>query len=221
MNDVSKQATETEDRLTMRSSGVQNRSRERVEQILAAAEVLIVETGMEGLKMRELARRAGLPIASLYHYFPSSSSVVRAIAARYLDGVRSVLGDELRQTIDPDMPIDQRPATGDRLVRNMLDYLLRMPASATIWDSLRSTPDLRQLDMEDTAKNARALEPYLRWVAPHLPDERIPTLMIVILEAMQANVIIIMHSPFEARPVLIDALADMLTATLKGLQSRN
>ncbi len=48
MNDLSQQATEAEDRLTMRSSGVQNRSRERVEQILAAAEVLIVETGWKG-----------------------------------------------------------------------------------------------------------------------------------------------------------------------------
>lgn len=218
MNDVSRQETETEDRLNMRSAGMQNRSRERVEQILAAAETLVVETGMEGLKMRELARRAGLPIASLYHYFPSNSSIVRAIAIRYLDSLRRVLAAELANTIDVKTPIDQRPATGARLVRTMLDYLLRIPASAAIWDSLRSSPDLRQLDMEDTAYNARALEPYLCWVAPNLPRDRVATLMMVILEAVQANFIVIMHSPKEMHPSLIDAVADMLTATLKGLQ---
>lgn len=207
-----------EGRLNMRSTGLQSRSRERVEQVLAAAETLVVETGMEGLKMRELARRAGLPIASLYHYFPSSSSVVRALAVRHLENLRDVLGHELAAVLDEDMPVSLRPCTGDRLVRNVLDYLLRTPASAVIWDSLRSSPDLRQLDMEDTVRNARDLEPYLRWVAPDLPDGQIPTLMIVILEAVQGNVIAIMHSEAQMRPTLIDALAVMLTATLRGLQ---
>jgi AcrR family transcriptional regulator len=218
VNDVIHHENEAEDRLNVRSAGLQTRSRERIEQILAAAEILVAETGMEGLKMRELARRAGLPIASLYHYFPSSSSIVRAIAIHYLDGVSAMLATELEEVIDPSMPVEQRPHTGDRLVRNMLSYLLKVPSSATIWDSLRSSPDLRQLDMEDTARNARALEPYLRWVAPNLSEERIPTMMMVILEAMQANVIVIMHSPQEMHASLICALADMLTATLKGLQ---
>jgi AcrR family transcriptional regulator len=218
VNDVKQQETESEDRLNVRSAGLQNRSRERIEQIIAAAETLVVETGMEGLKMRELARRAGVPIASLYHYFPSSSSIVRAIAIRYLDSLRTVLAAELEDIIDRSTPVDQRPRTADRLVRHVLDYLLRAPASATIWDSLRSSPDLRQLDMEDTARNAQALEPYLRWIAPDLPEERVPMLMVVMLEAVQANVIVIMHSPKDMHPSLIDALADMLTATCKGLQ---
>ncbi|PYB69868.1 TetR/AcrR family transcriptional regulator [Rhizobium wuzhouense] len=220
MDDVNQQQEiASEDRLNMRSAGLQNRSRERVEQILAAAEALVVETGIEGLKMRELARRARLPIASLYHYFPSSSSIVRAMAIRHLDDVRAVLGRELEKVVDPSMPIDRRAYTADSLVRTVLDHLLRTPASATIWDSLRSSPELRQLDMEDTATNARALEPYLRWVAPDLREERIPMLMMVILEALQANVIVIMHSPTDMHANLIDALADMLTATLKGLQT--
>jgi hypothetical protein len=72
--------------------------------------------------------------------------------------------------------------------------------------------------MEDTARNAKALEPYLRWIAPDLPEERVSRLMVVMLEAVQANVIVIMHSPKDMHPGLIDALADMLTATFKGLQ---
>jgi AcrR family transcriptional regulator len=215
---MTEQPTEGEDRLNVRSAGVQNRSRERIEQILAAAEPLVAETGLEGLKMRELARRAGLPIASLYHYFPSSSSIVRAIAIRYLDSLRAVLSAELADIIDHTTPILQRPQTADRLVRNLVDYLLRSPASAVIWDSLRSSPELRQLDMEDTAENARALEPYLRWVAPDLPEDRVSMLMLVILEAVQANVIVMMHSPQDMQSSQIDALADMLVATLKGLQ---
>lgn len=50
-------------------------------------------------------------------------------------------------------------------------------------------------DMENTAYNARALEPYLCWVAPNLRRDRVLTRMMVIIEAVQANFIVIMHSP--------------------------
>jgi AcrR family transcriptional regulator len=219
VKDVTGREIEPDDRVSMRSTGVQVRSRERVEQILKAAEAIVAEGGMDGLKMRELARRAGLPIASLYHYFPSSSSVVRALALRHLETIRTVLDTELQALMQEKTPLAQRPQSGGIIVRRLLSYLLASSASAFIWDSLRSSPDLRQLDMEDTVRNARELEPYLRWVAPNLCDRTIPGLMMVLLEAVQANLILIMHSPPDTQPALIDALAEMFTATLRGLQT--
>ena len=207
-----------EDRVNMRSKGQQARSRERVEQVPNAAESLVVESGMEGLKMRELARRAGLPIASLYHYFPSSSSVVRALAVRHLDSMREVLRTGLPEIMQPQPDAEARARNGGRLVARIARYLLATPASAAIWDSLRATPELRQLDMEDTARHARELEPYLQWVAPTIAPEVIPSLTIVLLEAVQANLIVIMHSPKTVQATLTDAAVAMITATLRGFQ---
>ena len=55
----------------------QGRSRQRVETILEVALALVVEHGAEALAMREVARRAGVQISSIYQYFPSRSSIIR------------------------------------------------------------------------------------------------------------------------------------------------
>ena len=52
---------------------------ERRRQIIAAARALIRETGSTGLSMRELARRAGVSLATPYNLFGSKGAVVLAV----------------------------------------------------------------------------------------------------------------------------------------------
>src|ERR1700712_5216834 len=69
----------------------QERSRQRVEAILAAALALVVEQGAEALAMREVARRADVQISSIYQYFPSKAHIIRELAKRNLAKVRLLL----------------------------------------------------------------------------------------------------------------------------------
>src|SRR5476651_1083300 len=71
----------------------QERSRQRVEAILEVALALVVEQGAEALAMREVARRAGVQISSIYQYFPSKSAIIRELAKRDLMRVRLLLQD--------------------------------------------------------------------------------------------------------------------------------
>ena len=50
------------------------------------------EVGADGLKMREVGRQANLPIASVYHYFPSAPALIRMLVERMLDELRAILG---------------------------------------------------------------------------------------------------------------------------------
>ena len=70
-----------QDRMSRRSDPRQERSRARQRALLDAAEEILGEVGADGLKMREVARRANLPIASLYHYFPSKEEFFKAALA--------------------------------------------------------------------------------------------------------------------------------------------
>ncbi|MBA2954442.1 TetR family transcriptional regulator [Nocardioides sp. MAH-18] len=60
----------------------QERSRRRVEDILDAAERLVVERGVDALTTRDLAAGAGVPVASLYQYFADKDDVLVALAQR-------------------------------------------------------------------------------------------------------------------------------------------
>ncbi|WP_168208278.1 TetR/AcrR family transcriptional regulator [Agrobacterium sp. T29] len=204
-------------RTTMRSQGVQARSRERVDLLLSVAATLIAETGIEGLKMRELARRASLPIASVYHYFPSVSSVVRALAVEHLSELRGYVVEAISQLPSSSMREDERPAMAAALVRDIADFLLRSPVSAIIWDSLRGNPELRALDMRDTEENAMLFRDLMVWAVPNLPEEQTDATSLVILEAIQGNLIRIMHSEPEDREILIATLERVVAAVLRGL----
>src|ERR1700741_4038752 len=89
-------------RATTREAGRrprQERSRQRVETILEVALALVVEQGAEALAMREVARRAGVQISSIYQYFPSKAHIIRELAQRNLVRVRLLLQDEVRRLL--------------------------------------------------------------------------------------------------------------------------
>lgn len=66
----------------MRRAPVQERSRRRVEAILAATERLVLARGVEPLTTREIALAAEVPVASLYQYFADKEELLLAIARR-------------------------------------------------------------------------------------------------------------------------------------------
>ncbi|MEU5715202.1 TetR/AcrR family transcriptional regulator [Streptomyces sp. NPDC020403] len=69
----------------LRRVPVQQRSAERLARILDAGAGLLDETGYEQLSTRAVADRAGVPIGSVYRFFPNKRALVDALAARNLD----------------------------------------------------------------------------------------------------------------------------------------
>lgn len=70
---------------SLRRRPTQRRSTERVERILDEAARLLDEVGYEGMTTKEVARRAEVPIGTLYQFFPGKGGLVRALAGRNLD----------------------------------------------------------------------------------------------------------------------------------------
>ncbi|AWL37584.1 MULTISPECIES: TetR/AcrR family transcriptional regulator [unclassified Streptomyces] len=69
----------------LRRVPVQQRSAERLARILDAGAGLLDETGYEQLSTRAVADRAGVPIGSVYRFFPNKRALVDALAERNLD----------------------------------------------------------------------------------------------------------------------------------------
>jgi len=209
---------EPPDRSLQRSRGLQARSRGRLDDVLQAAEAMVAAQGFDGLKMRELARAAGLPIASLYHYFPNSSAVLRALAEQHLAAQHAALAAALERNFSGDLTAEAVPAAVGRIVRDLAEFLARTPARAAIWDAMRAMPELRALDLADTAATAHFIAPYLAVLAPGLAAGRRQDFAMVFIEAVQANLLILMHAGADRQVTLTEAVVTLAEAVFAGLQ---
>lgn len=66
----------------------QERSRERIDEILKVSMELIGSKGIDAVTMKEIAALSGGPIASVYQYFPNKSAIVATLYERYSEEVK-------------------------------------------------------------------------------------------------------------------------------------
>jgi AcrR family transcriptional regulator len=68
--------------------------------IMAAGRSLLRENGLSALQMRDVARRAGVGLGTVYTYFPTKEALFAALYAERLDQMLSDLAPQLRATTD-------------------------------------------------------------------------------------------------------------------------
>jgi AcrR family transcriptional regulator len=79
----------TSDRL--RRVPQQDRSREKVQRILDAADELLAREGAPALAMTRVAEEAGVAVGSAYSYFPDKAAIAEALALRYWSSVTEAI----------------------------------------------------------------------------------------------------------------------------------
>lgn len=68
--------------LALRAEPVQQRSADRITNLLDSAADLIDEHGIDGLTTSDVASRSGSSVGVVYRYFPNIQSLLRALASR-------------------------------------------------------------------------------------------------------------------------------------------
>ena len=118
----------------MKTKPSQQRSKERVAEILAAAEELIAELPLDDITSTMIAKRAGVTRTSVYHFFPSKFDIFDALSARYRDELRS----QVLNFFDPDKHTDYRVAW-DGVSGVFSRFLTGIPLQAScFWDAKRA-----------------------------------------------------------------------------------
>ncbi len=194
----------------------QERSRQRVETILEVALALVVEQGAEALAMREVARRAGVQISSIYQYFPSKAHIIRELAKRNLARVRLLLQDEVQRLL---AQFDGAPPVGEaveRLVDAYFAHYRDQPDALAVWAGAQSDHGLRELDLEDTRSTAEFLVAPLQGILGREDRALLYPLALLVSEvtAAAARLALALESPL--REQLIARHKAMLVATLEA-----
>ena len=105
---------------------LQARGQRRVDAILDAAAAVIRESGVGGLTVHGVAKRAGTSIGSMYHFFPDIEAVIGGLIDHRLQGFEPVLS-ALAARDARGWQRMSAAATVDAIVTPIFSYLRRHP----------------------------------------------------------------------------------------------
>src|SRR5215469_7750843 len=119
----------------------QARSRARLAQILAAADAILAEEGVEALTIRRIAERAGVPVGTLYQFFPDKGSVVDAVARAYIAEFDSLVDGLVSSAADGDWsdPVG-------RIIDEVIALYRSHPGYVALWSGRHLSPELARAD---------------------------------------------------------------------------
>ena len=128
----------------------QRRSQERFDRVLAAAAELISDTGIESVRMSEIAERAEVPIGSVYQFFPDKLAIVRTLAEQVTDAVHLQVQESFASVADAEEFLHR----ADALVQGYYVQITGDPVARHVLMAMQSDKDLQQLDIDDSRRNA-------------------------------------------------------------------
>lgn len=149
--------------LERRATPRQARARERVEAMLQAARTIIEHDGIEPLSTQRIAKVAGIPVGSVYQFFPNKHSIVLELAKRSL-----VPMTELVDRTNPAPVVDEQWwPWWEAFVDGLIEMWRHDSSGGAIWSAVAGTPELvaRSYDLE--MEYARGVAGLLSPLFPH------------------------------------------------------
>jgi AcrR family transcriptional regulator len=140
-------STSRRGQLSPRRAPLQQRSLARAQQILEATAELLEEVGFDGLTTIRIARRMGISVGTLYHYFPNKHAIMYAMAERWLQEVERSL-DEVARWPLAELSLAQFVS---RLVERQLAVYRAQQGILHLVQAMFSIPELRTLDQRHDA----------------------------------------------------------------------
>ena len=146
----------------LRNVPIQARSRERLRRVIDAADELLVTEGADAFTTNRIAQHAGIPVGSVYRYFPDKEAIVQALAVSYWSDFEDLVAaaadaDELDPLPDPGTVVLDALAAGFRA----------RPGFLALWYGGLRTEEVRDATRPTRSAIARSIE---RILSVHWPS---------------------------------------------------
>ncbi|TAD78850.1 MAG: TetR/AcrR family transcriptional regulator [Oscillatoriales cyanobacterium] len=146
----------------MRKKPKQARSQARVDRILDVAEQLFTTEGYNATTTNAIAAQAGVPIGSLYQFFPDKNAIIGALAERYNDQMYELF-TALHTVETAQLPL---PAYVDRVVDTFDHFFVEHPGYSALFMPLQGLPELEAVD---AAGDERLIHTYSEFFCRYYP----------------------------------------------------
>lgn len=199
----------------MRREPQQERSRARVRQILVAADEVLAADGFEALTVRRIAQCAGVPVGSIYQFFPDKAAVIDALARTYID--------EFAVAID-ELTAAAKGSVWDDPVRTLVDAFAQMyrsrPGYVALWAGRHLSPQLAEVDEANNAAIADGVRQVLiaqTGLADSAGLARISRIAVVVADALLQFAF---HDDPDGDGLVLDELKALLRLYLAAVTRR-
>lgn len=160
----------------------QARSQQRVNKILDQAAQIFATSGYEAATTNQIAAAAGVPIGSVYEFFPNKQAILHALVERYL----SQLHDLYQNLFTPQAFEQPLPLLLEQMLQGLVTLHTNLPALGTLLYGSYTSPELaassRQLHLELQQGVDAALAHYF----PHLAPSRRSLMVELSIEVVKA-----------------------------------
>lgn len=195
---------------------VQERARQTVERVLAAAAQLLAEGGPDELTTSAVAARAGLKVRNVYRYFPDRQALAAALGDRLNGAIEHAIGD-LADLGDPAVP--WRGAVRSA-IRRLVAVGAEHPEAVQIRAAMRSNPELQRRDLESDVRIADAFSRALRTRGVRPAGPRLARRMFVLATAVGAVLDRAVLGSEHDRPALFAEAEELAIAYLAPVLER-
>ncbi len=128
---------------TPRTQPVQKRAQERRNQILGVTADLLEEVGQDDLTTILVAKRAGVSVGTLYHYFPNKYAIMYALAEQWV-GEMDIALQELEAE---DIEALSLKTFIERSIERMLLVYTNQQGLLPLVQAMYGVPELKELDL--------------------------------------------------------------------------
>ncbi|MFF8311731.1 TetR family transcriptional regulator [Streptomyces lydicus] len=192
----------------LRRAPVQRRSAQRLARILDACAEVLEETGYEDLSTRAVAVRAGVPIGSVYRFFPNKRALAEALARRNLDAYADRI--TARLTAVDEAPLEWRRAM-DVVVDEYLAMKRTVPGFALVEFTVPAPRETRQANY---LVGDRLLALFAGPLGLDAADQRLRTAFLVGVETADALLQLAFRTDPAGDPAIVTETKELLRAYL-------
>jgi AcrR family transcriptional regulator len=188
--------------IALRNRPTQARSLKRLEMILDTAGAILEREGPSALNTNHIARLSGVPVASLYHYFPNKHAILAALGERWLDRVVAAV-DQAEASHPPEAGL---LAFMDACLVGLADAYQRTAGLEALMHEMSLLPELRTLEDQHDRRAVRRIADILHQGGIRATASELHDMAEIVVLAGHALLVMLRGKPEESRA---QALAEM------------
>jgi AcrR family transcriptional regulator len=163
--------------LNLRKRPVQARGRERFAAILDSGRAQLSEGGLDRFTLESVAAGAGVPIGSVYQFFPNKHALIAELSAQDSKAIAAEIAES-----SVSLPNANWQELTDDLIDNLADLWRSDPTRRHVWLAMQSTGATRSLLVEQTRQITEEVVPLISPLMPAKAGRKLRTVAEVVVQ---------------------------------------